>query len=426
MNSKSVWLAVLATAIIILPFVTFPALASWEVPLTITSATKTLERIFAFDENSTDGYDPGLDQPHPPIIGDFNAFFQIDGDKLIKDTRPGGPWLLVVLNTTGAGFMISWDISSVPSSVGLFLDSVNMREQPSQTFPAGDHDITIVATETVTVVSSAASLVADGISTADITVTVQDLDGNPVVGETITFELIPDIGSITEAVDNGDGTYSATYTSGTTAGVITITATTSDGKSGSVNITLTAGPAETVTVESSPDTLVADGVSTADITVTVRDVNGNPVVGETITLTLTPEIGTITTPVDNGDGTYSAIYTSGTTAGVVTITATTSNGKSGSVDITLIAEPICGAINGHVINLAGNPLRALVIAVNADTKEKVGTVTDADGYYEIPDLEQGNYLVICIKKGYKAGIRKAEVVAGEVTTVDFRLRPKLE
>ena len=344
MNSKSVWLVVLATAII-LPFVTLPALASWEVPLSITSAIRSVELTFAFDENSTDGYDAGLDKPSPPFIGAFDAFFQIPGDKLIKDTRPSGSWHLSVLNTTGAGFTISWDVSSVPSSVELFLDSVDMGEQSSQTFPAGGHDITIVATRTVTVVSSLASLVANGISTADITVTVRDVNGNLVSGETITFELNPDIGTITAPVED-DGTYSATYTSGTTAGVVTITATTSDGKSNSINITLISGPAETVTVASNAASLVANGISTAYITVTVRDVNGNPVLGETITFELNPDIGTITTPVDKDDGTYSATYTSGTTASDVTITATTSNGKSGSVNITLTSECNPGDVSG--------------------------------------------------------------------------------
>ncbi len=55
-----------------------------------------------------------------------------------------------------------------------------------------------------------------------------------------------------------------------------------------------------------------------------------------------------------------------------------------------------------------------------------GDITDADGYYEIPDLEAGIYWVICIRKGYKPGIRKVEVIAGEETTVDFKLKPKPE
>ncbi|MBC8233343.1 carboxypeptidase regulatory-like domain-containing protein [bacterium] len=83
---------------------------------------------------------------------------------------------------------------------------------------------------------------------------------------------------------------------------------------------------------------------------------------------------------------------------------------------------INGAINGYVTNIAGGPLRALVIAVNDKTKVKA--VTDVDGYYEILDLEAGIYWVLCIKKGYKPGIKKAEVKSGETTTVGFQLLPQ--
>ncbi len=92
---------------------------------------------------------------------------------------------------------------------------------------------------------------------------------------------------------------------------------------------------------------------------------------------------------------------------------------------TSITPIIPGTINGTVADRTENPIKwALVIAINAETKEKAGTITDVDGYYEINDLEPGNYLVIGIKKGYKTGIRKAEVIAGEATTVNFTLKRK--
>jgi hypothetical protein len=94
-----------------------------------------------------------------------------------------------------------------------------------------------------------------------------------------------------------------------------------------------------------------------------------------------------------------------------------------TIDV-VTAVSITGSINGTIIDLTGTPLRALVIAINSETKEKDKTVTDVDGYYEILNLEPGIYWVLCIKKGYKLGIKKAEVVAGQPTTVDFQLIPK--
>ena len=92
----------------------------------------------------------------------------------------------------------------------------------------------------VTVVASPCCLPADGVSESDITVTVEDADGNPVTTETVTMTIEPaDNGEITSpASNNGDGTYTATYTAGTTSGIVTVIATTSNEISGEVEITL--------------------------------------------------------------------------------------------------------------------------------------------------------------------------------------------
>ena len=67
---------------------------------------------------------------------------------------------------------------------------------------------------------------------------------------------------------------------------------------------------------------------------------------------------------------------------------------------------------------------AIVIAINIETKEKSIAFTDGNGDYEIPDLQPGIYLVICIKKEYNPGIGKVVVEAGKTTTHDFKLVPK--
>ena len=88
---------------------------------------------------------------------------------------------------------------------------------------------------------------------------------------------------------------------------------------------------------------------------------------------------------------------------------------------------LTGSIKGRVTDPSGNPLpRTFVIAVDAETKEKIITLTAVDGYYEIPNVPVGTYWVICIKKAYKPGIRKVEVTCGDAIIVDFKLKPKLE
>jgi hypothetical protein len=50
--------------------------------------------------------------------------------------------------------------------------------------------------------------------------------------------------------------------------------------------------------------------------------------------------------------------------------------------------------------------------------------TNADGYYEITDIEPGAYWVIAIKRGYKAGFAKVTVETGKTTRKDFQLQSK--
>ncbi|HHZ90202.1 TPA: hypothetical protein EYN65_06650, partial [Candidatus Poribacteria bacterium] len=97
--------------------------------------------------------------------------------------------------------------------------------------------VTPPTVNTITFKSEATSLTADGKSTAALTINLNDAANKPVSGQTIT--LTTDIGQISQAKDNQDGSYTATYTAGTKAGEATITATTSNGKSNTIKIQLT-------------------------------------------------------------------------------------------------------------------------------------------------------------------------------------------
>jgi hypothetical protein len=97
----------------------------------------------------------------------------------------------------------------------------------------------------------------------------------------------------------------------------------------------------------------------------------------------------------------------------------------GDAEIIESDSPFRGTVAGIVTNIEGNPIKlAFIIAINADNKDKYKALSKRDGYYDILNLPPTTYWVIGIKKGYKAGLKKAEVVAGETTTVDFQLIPK--
>jgi len=188
---------------------------------------------------------------------------------------------------------------------------------------------------------------ADGTSTSAIKVTVQDENGDLVTNDTLTITPETGKGTVGEVTNNGDGTYSATYT----APSLLLTASTTDtltvastvlGEQVSSAITLQVVPT-IVTVAIDPNAFSADSTETGTVVVTVN--RGVPVTDETIQLELTrsdgsDDKGSVSNVTNNADGTYSATYTPAKTSGRVTLTATATNaGVSAEGIITINAGP---------------------------------------------------------------------------------------
>ena len=196
----------------------------------------------------------------------------------------------------------------------------------------------------VDVTSSESQLPADGTSTSTITITVME-SGTGVTNDTITLTVPANKGSVSAVTETGNGVYTATYTAPRLALVIPdvaqITANSaSTGESGDVSIALTPVPT-TVSVSVTPSSFSADTPSNGAVTVTVD--RAGPVADETVTLSLSPAAGSgsvDSTATSNGDGTYSATYTSGGTAGNVTLTATATGAlATGTATIAINAGP---------------------------------------------------------------------------------------
>ncbi|WP_454049145.1 choice-of-anchor L domain-containing protein [Cellulomonas sp. Marseille-Q8402] len=103
-------------------------------------------------------------------------------------------------------------------------------------------------------------------------------------------------------------------------GTDSFTYTASDGWLGSEPGTITVEVGAThATLVADPGRLVADGATTADVTLRIEDEHAQPVAGRDVLLTT--DAGSIGATVDNGDGTYAAVLTSSTTAEIATLRA---------------------------------------------------------------------------------------------------------
>ena len=212
-------------------------------------------------------------------------------------------------------------------------------------------------------------LYADGTSNSTIIVTV---GGGVTEKPTITV----DKGTLGDITDEGDGVYTATYTAPSLA--ITFppidtaqisAALTSTGQSASTVIVLLPVPT-TVEVDIDRKEFNADTPGTGTVTVTVD--RAGPITGESIAFTLNPSVGSgiVSAATDNGDGTYTATYASGSTAGYVDITAmATPANESGSVRISINAGPPAA------VKLRANPMRVFSFTSATIT----AMVTDSNG-----------------------------------------------
>jgi len=176
----------------------------------------------------------------------------------------------------------------------------------------------------VTVVLNPTSIPADaGVTSTTATATVLDQYNQDMLGQTVAFtkDGVPISGTVT---DHGDGTYSITVPSSSTAGTKTITATAASVQ-GSALLDETSvsqpGTVGSVKLQVASASLPADGTSTTPAKVTVKDTNGNLLSGQSVSITASGDMG-ISGVADNGDGTYSATLTASCTPGSQDVTAT--------------------------------------------------------------------------------------------------------
>ena len=112
-----------------------------------------------------------------------------------------------------------------------------------------------------TITPTAASIVANGTSTTTITVQLKDANDNNLTfgGATVVPSVSPaGIGSLGPVTDAGNGRYTATLTSSTTAGTATISATANAiAIANNAIVAMTAGPAAKYVVTSTNLTPVA-------------------------------------------------------------------------------------------------------------------------------------------------------------------------
>ncbi|HUI10520.1 MAG TPA: invasin domain 3-containing protein [Bacteroidota bacterium] len=164
------------------------------------------------------------------------------------------------------------------------------------------------STTTSLVTALPTSITADGVSTSTITVQLKDASGNNLAGSGGTVVINTTAGGIGATTDHGNGQYTATLTSPTSAGSATVGATlNSTPLTHTATVTFTAGATTKFAVTmSGGTTLLSAAAKTAgtsfNVRVTAEDTNGNTVPTDTGTVTLTSNayVGSVLAHITTG------------------------------------------------------------------------------------------------------------------------------
>ena len=262
------------------------------------------------------------------------------------------------------------------------------------------------------------------------TVTVTVDRAGPITGESIAFTLNPLVGSgtVSAATDNGDGTYTATYASGSTAGYVDIIAMATQAHEfrTQCRIVINAGPPAAVALSTDLETVSSFGEAT--ITAMVTDSNGNGVGGLSLTRATSGD-GELTefTADPSTFGGYTATYAAPMVdaEGTETITVTAAAGVYEMLTLDLTPEPRMEVtlltLQGTVFKADGEiPADGVGVEVTIGSMTKTDT-TDADGFFSTTFFEFG---VPVAATGDKVTIVVTDAAGAKVGGDQFRLMNK--
>ncbi|WP_160317826.1 Ig-like domain-containing protein [Erwinia billingiae] len=238
-------------------------------------------------------------------------------------------------------------------------------------------------------------VLSNGNDMSILTVTIKDANGNLVNNAKVSFN-VSGKGSVTPSpVTTSNGIATVQLTS-TEAGIVTVLATTdtdATGKQTSVTFMADVGTAKIDSLHASRDSDVkANGTDSSELTVTVKDANGNLVDGAKVFFSATGKGQLSPNPATTVNGVATTVLTS-LGAESISVTATTNVDSTGKTEsVSFIADSDTATIADFIASPAND-----VTANSADSATLTATVKDAQGnpingtqvYFSVSDGSKG-------------------------------------
>jgi adhesin/invasin len=235
-----------------------------------------------------------------------------------------------------------------------------VQESAAVTFAAA-----VPSSVTSTLVASPTTVTADGVSQTTLKVTIEDAGGHPLAGTAVSLLASGSDNAFGAAagVTDANGVFTTTLASDLVQ-TETVTATEGDAQE-SATVTFVPGVPPPLSLLAASATVSAAGSD--QLTVTVRDENGNLVAGETDVSVLV--LGGATVPVSTitlHDGVGVLTLTAGTVAGPVIVSAT-EGAATAIATVTILPGPPSGATSSLVASkstVAANGTAQTTLTVN--------------------------------------------------------------
>jgi hypothetical protein len=331
-----------------------------------------------------DGFGNNISQENVKVtfsttLGTFNL---ADG---IASTNASGLATITLTSTTSGTANVTSTITDPATGV------ITNGSPVSVVFTAG---LATIANTTVT--ASSGSILANGITTSTISIQLKDANGNntsDLGGKELS--LTTDKGTLQGSLStSGSGLYTQNLKSSTTAETATLTAKL-DAVSVTDNATVefTAGPisvaATGTKITGTNLSLLADGTEGANISVQLKDVNGNNISQSGLTVQFSTTIGTFyvdgnisSIALTDANGVASGVLKS-TFAGTANVTAKLDHDNNPGTALLSItnSSPVSvtfnsGAVSASTSTVTASP--ASIVADNSTTSTITVTLKDAN------------------------------------------------
>ncbi|MGG1552476.1 invasin domain 3-containing protein [Paenibacillus ferrarius] len=218
-------------------------------------------------------------------------------------------------------------VLTAPTAAGTATLSAKIGATPLTATAAVQFVSGVASASASTLTVADASLIADGVSHTLVSVTLKDAQGNLLTAGGATVTIAATLGTVGTVTDNHNGTYSADLTASTTIGTAYLSASAGGtALQGTASVQFDAGAVNAAqsSVSASSLSVRADGSSSAQIQVRLKDAYGHSLQGKRVLLTASgghSVIDAVYGSISDADG-LTTFLVSNTAAESVTYSAT--------------------------------------------------------------------------------------------------------